>query len=598
MPDATNYKPTILIIDDDEQVRNLLTEALSEGNECTGVGSAEAALSVLANTEFDLVVSDINMGGISGLDLVPLVLRRTPDTVVVMISGQQSIDFAIDAMRVGAFDYITKPLDLRLVETAVQRAIEHHLLLKEKRQYEEHLEELVRDRTAEIEHLAYYDRLTDLPNRNLFSDRSMQAVASAQRNNQLVGVLLVSLDRFKKVSDTLGQGAADIVISETAARLQSCAGEGDTVARFDGDEFALLLTQINETGDLVEVCLAISEAFKPAFRLSGHDVYLTTSVGISLYPFNGDDGATIIKNAGAALYRAKRSGGNSYQFYTADMNAMALKRLALETSLRRAVENQEFINLYQPIINLDSGELVGVEALVRWRNPQFGVLPPAKFIGLAEDTGIIVEIDNLVMRAACIQTRAWQSVLGELRISVNVSARDFQHQSFLQRIVDILDETKLDPACLEIEVTETSIMENAEAAASLLAKIRELGMKVAIDDFGTGYSSLSYLKNLPIDRVKLDRCFVQGAATDTDDGALVRAIVTLAHNLRLRVTAEGVETSEQLNFLRLLNCDEGQGYLFGRPLTAEILESTFDRNKKETLAWLSSQEKVSSLMNE
>ncbi len=600
MADAVTHKPTILIIDDDEQVRNVLTEVLSVSNECTAVSSAEDALAVLATMEFELVISDINMGGISGLDLVPRVLKRTPDTVVVMISGQQTIDFAIDAMRVGAFDYITKPLTIRQVETAVRRAISHHRLLKGKRQYEEHLEDLVRERTAEIERLAHYDRLTDLPNRKLFSDRCTQALTSAQRHNQSVAVLLVSLDRFKKIADTLGQGAADIVLSEAAARLQTCAGEGDTVARFDGDEFALLLTQIGETGELIEVGLAIREAFKPAFRLGGQDVYLTASVGISLYPFNGGDVATIVKNAGAALYRAKSGGGNCYQFYTADMNSMALKRLALETGLRRAVENEEFINLYQPILNLNSGELVGVEALVRWRNPQFGVLPAGKFIGLAEDTGIIVDIDYLVMRAACIQTRAWQATFGDLRVAVNVSARHFGQKSFLQRIVGILDETNLDPDCLELELTETSIIENGESAARLLAEIRDLGVKIAIDDFGTGYSSLGYLKSLPIDSVKLDRSFVQGATTDPDDAALVRAIVTLAHNLRLRVTAEGVETNEQVTFLRLLNCDEGQGYLFGWPMAAEIFEPTFaaDRKRKKNVVLLSSQTNLSSAINE
>ncbi|MDX6406843.1 MAG: hypothetical protein QOH70_4298 [Blastocatellia bacterium] len=581
-------KTTILIIDDDEQVRALLRALLGRTHDCTTVGSAEEALAILHTIKFDLILSDINMGGISGLDLVPRILERTPDTVVVMISGQQTIDFAIDAMRAGAFDYITKPMDLRLVETAVSRALAHHRLLSQKRRYENHLEELVKERTAELEHLAFYDGLTDLPNRILFADRCAQALAIARRNQNLVAVMLVSLDRFKKVTESLGHAAGDVVLSEAAARLQCCVTRGDTVARFEGDEFALLATEVNEMADLAEITRAITEVFKAPFRLDGHEVYVTTSVGISLYPSNGDDSSTILRNAEAALYRAKKQGGNNCQFYAADMNSLALKRLGLETSMRRAVENKEFITYYQPVVNLATGEIVGSEALVRWQHPELGLLLPAKFIGLAEDTGLILDIGEFVMRAACASTRAWQEQgLGRLRIAVNISARHFQQKNFLARLVEILDETRLDPASLELELTETSIMENTESAVELLGQIRELGVTIAIDDFGTGYSSLSYLKRLPIDTVKLDRSFVMGATTDPDDAALVMAIVTLAHNLRLSVIAEGVETEDQVAFLRLLRCDEAQGYLFGKPMPPEVFEATLGIDPKRKLRLLS-----------
>ena len=588
MSEEFKNRPAILIIDDEEQIRNLLKDLLSPENDCTTVGSAEDALAILKSINFNLVISDINMGGISGLDLVPRVLEQTPDTVVVMISGQQTIDFAIEAMRAGAFDYITKPLDLRHVETAVRRALSHHELLKQKRRYENHLEDLVKERTAEIEHLAYHDGLTNLPNRVLFADRCTQALAIAQRNQNLVAVMLVSIDRFKKVTESLGHAAGDAVLTQAAARLQRCVTNGDTVARFEGDEFALLLTNVAETGDLAEVARAINEVFKAPFHLGGQEVYVTTSMGISLFPFNGEDSSTILRNAVAALYRAKKQGGNNYQFYAADMNAMALKRLALETSMRRAIENDEFITYYQPVVNLASGEVVGSEALVRWQHPELGLLPPGKFIGLAEDTGLILDIGDFVMRAACAQTRAWQDRgLGRLRIAVNVSARHFQQKDFLDRLVEILGETRLDPTCLELELTETSIMENTESAVKLLSQIRKLGVRVAIDDFGTGYSSLSYLKRLPIDTVKLDRSFVKGATTDPDDAALVMAIVTLAHNLKLRVIAEGVETEEQVVFLRLLRCDEAQGFLFGKPMPPEVFESSITVDPKRKLHVLS-----------
>jgi diguanylate cyclase (GGDEF)-like protein len=580
-------QPKILIIDDDEQVRNLLNEILSDGNDCMVAGSAEDALALLSTENFNLVISDIKMGGISGLELVPRVLEQTPDTVVVMISGQQTIDYAIESMRAGAFDYITKPLDIRQVLAAVRRALEHHELLREKRRYENHLEDLVKERTAEVEHLAYYDRLTDLPNRVLFADRCAQALAIAQRNQYQTGILLVSLDRFKKINDTLGHDAGDVVLTEAAARLRNCVGEADTVARSDGDEFALLLTQVSEARNLADVSLSITEAFKPPFQLGRQEVYVTVSIGIGVFPLNGEDHSTILRNAGAALYRAKKLGGNNCQFYAAEMNALAVKRLCLETSMRRAIENEEFITYYQPVVNLATGEVIGAEALVRWRHPEFGVLPPAKFIGLAEDTGMIVEIGDFVLRTACAQTRAWQDRgFGSLRIAVNVSARHLQHANFLDRVVQTLKETRLDPLCLELELTETSIMENPEAAAELLSEIRNLGARVAIDDFGTGYSSLSYLKRLPIDTVKLDRSFVKDATSHPDDAALVMAIITLAHALGLKVIAEGVETDEQMNFLRLLRCDEAQGYLFSKPVPAKVFESALTMGPKRKLSFL------------
>lgn len=569
----------ILIIDDDTPIRNLLSDLLCEEYDCTEAGSAEEALAVLAASDFDLVLSDINMGGISGLDLVPHVHLRAPETVVVMISGQQGIETAIEAMHAGAFDYITKPFDVRHVEAAVRRALGQRTLLLEKRLYENNLEELVAQRTAQVERLAYYDTLTGLPNRVLFSDRLDQALTIAQRNQQMVSTLLVSVDRFKKINDTLGHAIGDLLLKEVGERLQKCVKKGETVARFEGEEFALLFTQVEATDDLVETGQIIDEALKPSFLLAGHEVYLTASIGISIFPFDGEEGATILQNAGAALYRAKTQGGNNYQFYTADMNARALKRLAMETSLRRAIENNEFVLYYQPQIDFASGKVVGAEALIRWQHPDLGLLAPLEFVPLAEDTGLIVSIGAWVMREACTQAQTWRaSGFGDLGIAVNVSARQFQQKGFFESVLRVLEETGLHSDCLELELTETSIMENAESAVALLSDIRKLGVKIAIDDFGTGYSSLSYLKRLPIDILKLDRSFVNGATSDPDDAALVMAIITLAHNLRLHVIAEGVETAEHLRFLRLLRCDGGQGFLFSKPLSADLF-AAFVREK-------------------
>lgn len=570
-------RSSILIIDDVEQIRLLLAELLCM-HDCVLAASAEEALALIETRVFAVVISDINMPGISGLELVPGILQHSPDTVVVMVSGEQTIEAAIESMRAGAFDYITKPLDLRHVRAAVARALRQHDLLVKKRHYEDHLAELVRERTAEVEHLAFYDRLTDLPNRTLFADRCTQALANAQRNNEKVAVLFLALDRFKKIVETLGHEAGDVVVAEAGTRLRQCLNDGDTLARTDGDEFAILLSGIKDTAEVADLALRVSDAFKTPFQLSSHDVYVSTSIGIS---DNGDDAGTILRNAGAALYRAKQIGGNSYQFYAAEMNARAVKRLALETSIRRAIDHNEFVTYYQPIVSLSSNELIGAEALVRWRHPEDGVLSPAKFIALAEDTGLILDISQQVMREACTQARLWQNAgRGRLRMAVNISARCLQQPDFLEQVVEILSETMLDPSCIELELTETIIMENTAVVAPVLARARKLGMKVAIDDFGTGYSSLSYLKQLPIDTVKLDQSFVKGATSDPADAALVLAIVTLAHNLKLKVIAEGIETPEQLAFLRLLRCDEGQGYLFGKPMSPENFQSCVTNDPK------------------
>jgi diguanylate cyclase (GGDEF)-like protein len=527
----------------------------------------------LSAEEFDLVLSDIRMGGMSGLEMIPRVLALAPDTVVMMNSGEQTIESAIEALRVGAFDYVRKPFDLQHVEAAVRRALEHHSLLEAKRLYENHLEELVRQRTAELNHLAYHDALTDLPNRVLFEDRLTQALASAQRSGQRLCTMFLSLDRFKKINDTLGHALGYRLLQEVSERLIRCVHEGETVARFEGDEFALLLTQISDTETVIEVIQNIKEALSLPFTIEGHELFMTTSIGISLYPDDGADAPTLLKNAGAALYLTKERGGDNYQFYTADMNAKALKRLALENNLRRALERSEFEVHYQPQVDINTRRVVGVEALVRWRHPELGLVSPAEFIPLAEDTGLIVPLGEWVLRTACAQSQAWQAEgLAPLRVSVNLSARQFQQQNLSDIVARVLQETGLSARYLELELTESSIMKNPESAVRTLGELKAMGINIAVDDFGTGFSSLGYLKRLPIDTLKIDQSFVRDMTTDPDDAALVMAIITLAHNLRLDVIAEGVETEEQLRFLHLLRCDAWQGYLFRRPLPPKAFE--------------------------
>ena len=567
---AETQKSRVLIIDDEEQIRSLLIDILSDTYNCSDAGSAEEALAALSEETFDLVISDIDMGGMSGLELVPRVHSLSPDTVVVMISGNQDIEFAIKALRVGAFDYISKPIDIRHVEASVERALNHCELLKEKRRYKEQLEHLLQQRT-------YYDTVTQLPNRSLFEDRLTQAVGIAKATNQSLGVLFISLDQFKKVNDSLGHGPGDTLLREFAERLKSCIGKSDTVARFGNDEFALLRSGIDGTTDVIETIASLHQVLKFSFDLPGHELFATASVGVSLFPLDGEDSQTLLKNAGAALYKAKISGGANYQFFTADMHELATKRLALESNLRRAIQNQELLIHYQPRVSVDSLAITGVEALVRWQHPTLGLISPSEFIPLAEYTGLIVPIGEWVLRSACLQGRRWQDEgFAPVPIAVNISARQFHDQDLSQTVIEILEETGLSPRYLELELTESSIMQDAEFAAGMLSRLKNMGISISIDDFGTGFSSLASLKRLPIDALKIDQSFVREAPNDPDDAALVLAIVTLGHNLRLKVVAEGVETEEQLKFLQLLRCDEIQGNFFSKPLPAETFVSLFD----------------------
>ena len=574
-------KSNVLIIDDDEQIRDLLVAILGNSCSCSSVASTEEALRRLSEEPFDLVISDIDVEGMSGMELIPKLHSISPGTVVVIIGGKQDIETAIDAMRVGAFDYITKPLDIRHVDAAVQRALNHRSLIREKEQYRAQLEQLLEERTAEVDFLAYYDTITQLPNRALFEDRLAQAIAMAKSSGQMLGVLFISLDQFKKVNDTLGHGPGDILLREFAERLKSCIAQTDTIARFGSDEFALLRTQIEGPDDVIETIGSLSQVLKFGFELNGQELFATASVGISLFPLDGDDGQTLLKNAGAALYKAKRSGGANYQFYTADIHDRASRRLSLETTLRRALQNQEFLLHYQPKVSVDSLEITGVEALVRWHHPQLGLISPAEFIPLAEDTGLIIPIGQWVLKEACLQNKRWQNQgFARMRMAVNISARQLQDQTFADTVIRTLRETDLEPEYLELELTESSIMQNVELAANVLSRLKAMGIYCSIDDFGTGFSSLASLKRLPINALKIDKSFVSEAPSEPDDAALVLAIITLAHNLRLKVIAEGVETEEQLRLLHLLRCDEIQGGLFSKPLPADALESLLDSHSE------------------
>ena len=424
-----------------------------------------------------------------------------------------------------------------------------------------------------LNHLAYHDALTDLPNQVLFKDRLKQAIAYSRRSDQMHAVLLLNLDRFKTINDSLGYTAGDRLLQSVAQRLTSCVRESDTVARFGSDEFAILLTQISRPQDAANAARAIKEVLDQAFIFDEQEVFISTSIGIGMYPHDDRDTAGLLKSASAALQRAKVEGGNNYQFYTAGGTTRALKQLVLESNLRGALDRAEFVVHYQPQVTIPDFHLVGMEALVRWRHPSLGMLYPSEFVPLAEDSGLIIPLGEWVMRNACLQNKAWQDAgLMPMRLSVNFSARQFQQPSFITSVAEILKTTNLDPRWVEVEITESSIMKEPDQAIEKLHELKLMGIRVAIDDFGTGYSSLNYLKRFPIDTLKIDKTFVADVCKDPHDTAIVRAIITLGHALDLTVIAEGVETQEQLKYLSSLGCDVVQGFLFSKSLSAPVFE--------------------------
>ncbi|MBS1131173.1 MAG: response regulator receiver modulated diguanylate cyclase/phosphodiesterase with sensor(s) [Proteobacteria bacterium] len=419
-------------------------------------------------------------------------------------------------------------------------------------------------------HLAQHDFLTGLPNRALLTERLSRAIGQARRHNKRVGMLFLDLDYFKHINDSLGHAVGDQLLQQVAERLIVCIRDTDTVCRQGGDEFVILLAEIEQARDAAPIAEKLLAAFAEPCLIAGNELHVSLSIGISIYPDDGMDADAVMKNADTAMYHAKANGRNNYQFFTTEMNTRAVRRLFIEGNLRRALRQGEFMLYYQPKIDLASGLMIGSEALIRWQDPEHGLVYPKQFVPIAEESGLIVPIGSWVLREACRQVRAWQeSGLVAVPVSVNISAVEFRHKDFLEGVALILKETGMLPSYLELELTESILMHDAESSATVLEALKTMGMQLAIDDFGTGYSSLSYLKRFPINTLKIDQSFVHDIAIDPDDASIVGAMIGMGKNLKQRVVAEGVETEEQLAFLRTLHCDEGQGFLFGRPLPAD-----------------------------
>ncbi|HEU5337989.1 MAG TPA: EAL domain-containing protein, partial [Sulfuricaulis sp.] len=419
-------------------------------------------------------------------------------------------------------------------------------------------------------HLAHHDSLTDLPNRVLLQSHLIHAMQEADRIERMVAVLFIDLDHFKTINDKLGHDFGDALLKSVAERLKHILRPGDTVSRLGGDEFTIILANVAHVDDVTNVSQKILDQFIPPFRIGGRELFITPSIGITLYPLDEKDNISLLRDADIAMYRAKELGRNQYQFYTPELNIRAARRLELETGLRQAIEKQELVLHYQPLVDMNTGRVHGMEALLRWQHPEFGLIPPLEFIPLAEDTGLIVPIGEWVLKTACAQIKAWRNTgFPALQVAVNLSSKQLRDKNLVNVVKQTLKEAGIEARYLDLELTESVLMQDMELAAGILKELKAVGVSFSLDDFGTGYSSLGYLKRFPIDYLKIDRSFIRDITTDPAGAGLVQAIIAMAKVLNIKVVAEGVETYEQLEFLRQHDCDISQGYYCSPPINAE-----------------------------
>ena len=547
----------VLVVDDDRSTRNALRHTLQrDGFHVEEAGDGAQALQMLKRIKPDVILMDAVMPVMDGFTACARV-QALPDSrsiPVLMITALEDNTSVERAFAAGASDYIPKPIHFAVLSQRVRRIIEANQA--EKR----------------IRHLAYNDLLTGLPNRALFMDQLGRRIEQARVAGDGVAVLFLDLDRFKNVNDTLGHDVGDRLLIAVAQRIRRSVRDADCVARLGGDEFTVVLAEVVGPNAAVTAAQNICRALSTPFQIDGHDIFVSTSVGISMYPHDATDVGTLLKHADTAMYRAKKT-NSGFQFFEASMEHSISEHVRMENDLRRAIERNELEVFYQPQARLDTGEVVGAEALVRWRHPTRGMVSPAEFIPLAEETGLINPVGEWVLRTACAQAQRWyQSGLPPVRIAVNLSVKQLLRKNFTATVEEALTDTGLPPRLLELEITESTLMENAQDTLEVLHRLRGLGVRLSIDDFGTGYSSLSYLKRFPVDIIKIDRSFVHDVPHDADDAAIVTGIIALAHSLRLDVVAEGVENESQLRFLREQSCDLLQGYYLSQPVPAEQFE--------------------------
>lgn len=587
-------KEDILIVDDTPENLRLLSKMLTkEGYNIRKALNGQMALTAVQSVVPDLILLDIMMPSMDGYQVCKHLKAdpRTAEIPVIFLSALSDAFDKVKAFGVGGADYITKPFQLEEVLTRVQNQLTLKAAKIQNQQINAQLEERVKERTHQLElanqelkreisermllqeqllKMALYDALTGLPNRFLFMERLEQALKRAKQHpDYRFAVLFLDCDRFKVVNDSLGHFVGDELLVALARRLEASLNQTDTLARLSGDEFAILLTEIENINSVTLIADEILKALSFPFQLKRQEVFINASIGITLSNLNYEQSEYLLRDADTAMYRAKTLGKGQYQIFDSEMHNAAIEVLQLENDLRRAVNQQEFIVHYQPIIALTTGKIVGFEALVRWNHPQQGLISPTLFIPIAEETGLINPIGNWVLREACYQLQQWhhQKLTDyPLTMSVNLSVRQFAQPDLIEQIDTILAETQLNPQSLKLEITESVIMKNSQPVKVILQQLQERQIQLCIDDFGTGYSSLSYLHNFPIDNIKIDRSFISSLNGNSDNLGLISAIMNIAQALKMSVTAEGIETAQQLEQLRVLNCDFGQGYLFSKPL--------------------------------
>jgi diguanylate cyclase (GGDEF)-like protein len=573
---VTESAPTILIVDDEPQNRRLLEALLGpEGYDTVTAATGEAALGLVEASPPDLILLDIMMPGMDGYE-VATALKANPLTVgipIIMVSAQSDRNARLRGLEAGAEDFLTKPVDRGELWLRVRNLLRLKELTDSLHAQSLGLEEQVTARTADLHRMAHYDALTGLPNRTLFYETFQKTLPLALERGWTVALVFIDVDNFKNVNDTLGHAAGDDLLAQLSDRLVTCVRLRDTVGRLGGDEFALILLMDDGTQGAGVVANKIRESLRAPFYLLGHEVTMTASIGITLYPDDATDPEELVRYADTAMYRAKKAGRDTFRFFTAQMNVEVLARLELETALRKAVRDGEFVLHYQPKVHLNSGRVAGVEALIRWERPGHGLVLPAKFIQALEETGLIVRVGSWVIAAACEQIGRWMaSSVGPVHVAVNVAGRQFIEGDLEADVIAALERNHIPADLLELELTESSLMENTERTIGTLRNLKERGVHISVDDFGTGYSSLAYLRRFPIHTLKIDLAFVRDITTDPDDAAIALTVIRMAHGLKLDVVAEGVETAAQLAFLRRHRCDQMQGYYFSRPLAVDKLE--------------------------
>ena len=682
-------KAVILIIDDDRNMGKSLADIFRvKGFEALAAGSGADGLALLRQQFINVALIDLGLPDIAGLDVLERMKESSPATEAIILTGQATVDSAIEAANRGAYSYLLKPYDVELLLLHLKRALEKQrteealrlrqraieassngitivditlpdnqivyanpafeqitgyssleaagrnprflsrgdgeqvgleemrAALREQREGHAVLRNYRKDGTLfwnslsvapvrddggkvthfvgiinditeqkryeeQLEYQANYDELTDLPNRNLLTNLISQSARYAHRYRREMAVLFIDLDYFKLVNDSLGRSVGDRLLKAMAERLRACVRAADMVARHGGDEFVVVLTNLERSENVALVAQKIRESLHLPILIEGQEFVISCSIGISIYPKDGNDAQALLNNADAAMFRAKEQGRNNSQFYTSEMNARSLARMIMEKHLRRALENGELAVHYQPQVDLVSGRVNGMEALLRWRNPELGIVSPAAFIPLAEETGLIGPIFDWVLEVACAQNRAWQEAgLPALTLAVNVSPVQFRDPDLCASVDRIVRKTGLAPNCLELEIIESMLMHDVESAMLIMRELKQLGIRLAMDDFGTGYSSLSYLKRFPFDKLKIDISFVREVTTDPESAAIARSIIAMGHNLNLRVIAEGIETAGQLAYLRSHGCDEMQGFLFSRALPAVEFEELLREDRR------------------